>query len=148
VVLRRCIVFFPILLMLTACAKVTHKEDPIFDAVRAQIKALNQRDAAGAIAMMHPEAPGLDRTRQTTEQVTATFDLLYMLQELTLESADEDEAKVRFTQITQKVSGPDDPQKGLVFRNNKVVGIHTLRKYQGAWKIYYTQVLKIDYLEK
>lgn len=146
--LRRWIVFFPILLMLAACAKVTHKEDPIFDAVRAQVKALNRRDAAGAIAMMHPEAPGLDRTRQTTEQVTAAFDLLYMLQELTLESADEDEAKVRFTQITQKVSGPDDPKKGLVFRNNKVVGIHTLRKYQGAWKIYYTQVLKIDYLEK
>jgi len=144
----RWLVFFPILLLLAGCAKVTHKEDPIFDAVRAQVKALNRRDAAGAIAMMHPEAPGLDRTRETTEKVTSTFDLLYMIQDLTLESADDNEAKVRFTQITQKVSGPREPEKvDLVFHNNKVVGIHTLRKYQGAWRIYYTQVLKIDYLD-
>jgi hypothetical protein len=115
--------------------------EPIFSAVRAQIKALNRRDATAALAIMHPAAPGLDRTRQTTEQVTATYDLLYMLQNLTLDSADANEAQVRFTQITRKVSGPE-------FRNNRVTGIHTLRKYQGAWKIYYTQVLTIDYLDK
>ncbi len=114
---------------------------PIFDAIRAQVKALNRRDADGAIAMMHPEAPGLDRTRQTTREVTAAADLLYLIQDLTLESVDEREAKVRFTLITQKVSGPE-------FRNNRVAGIHTLRKYQGAWKVYYTQVLHIEYLDE
>ena len=134
------VLFLTLLLLGPGCTKTTHKEDPILDAVRAQVKALNKRDAAGAIAMMHPDAPGLDKTRVTTEQVTANFDLIYMIENLTVESATEDEAKVKFTQVTQRVSGPD-------FKNNRVVGIHTLRKSGGAWKIYYTQVLKIDYLD-
>lgn len=115
--------------------------EPVFAVVRAQVKALNKRDASAALACMHPEAPGLDRTRQTTLEVTATFDLIYMLQNLALDALSEDEARVRFTQLTRKVSGPE-------FRNNRVTGVHTLRKYQGAWRLYYTQVLNIEYLEK
>jgi hypothetical protein len=109
--------------------------------VEAQIKALNRRDAAAAFAVMHPEAPGLAGARQATEQVTATFDLVYIIQGLTVDSLDENEAKVRFTQLTQKTAGPE-------FRNNRITGVHTLRKYQGAWKIYSTQALKIEYLDQ
>jgi ketosteroid isomerase-like protein len=115
--------------------------DPIFAVVRTQTKALNRRDANAALAVMHPDAPGLAATRQTTEQFVQTYDLIYMLQNLALESVSETEAKVRFTQVTQRASGPE-------FRNNRVTGIHTLRKHGGAWKLYSTQVLSIDYLEK
>jgi hypothetical protein len=120
--------------------KTTATSGPVFATVQAQIKALNQRNAAAALALMHPEAPGLDQTRKTTEQVTATYDLIFMLQNMSLESVSENEATVRFTQITQKVSGP-------AFRNNRVAGLHTLRKHRGAWRLYYTQVLQIDYLD-
>jgi hypothetical protein len=132
-------------IILISCDKNSRKEaavaEPIFAAIRSQVKALNHREASTALACMHPQAPGLDETRKTTEEVTATYDLLYMIQSLALEAADEKEATVRFTQVTQKVSGPE-------FRNNRVTGIHTLRKYEGTWKIYYTQVLTIDYLDK
>ena len=141
---QKLVLLFSLFVLLCGCDKYSHKEDPattrIFAPIRAQVKALNKRDAAGALAEMHPEAPGLDRTRQTTEGVTATYDLLYMIQSLSLEAVNEDEARVRFQQLTEKVSGPE-------FRSNRVAGIHTLRKYQGAWKIYYTQVLKIEYLD-
>jgi len=143
--LRRVIALFTLLALFLGCDKVSRPSvgdsEPIFAAVRAQVKALNRRDAEAALAVMHPQAPGLDQTRQTTQQITATYDLLFMIQNLTLESATENEARVRFKQITQKVSGPE-------FRNNRVEGIHNLRKDQGAWKIYSTQVLTIDYLDK
>jgi hypothetical protein len=143
---RPSLVIAALIFILTlGCDKISQKPDKatalILAPVEAQIKALNHRDAQAALAVMHPDAPGLARAREATEQVTATYDLIYMIQSLTVESADENEAKVRFSQITQKAAGPE-------FRNNRLVGIHTLRKYQGAWKIYSTQALKIEYLDK
>jgi len=108
--------------------------------MQAEVKALNRRDAPGALAMMHPDAPDLARIRATTEQITAVADLLYILRDLQLESADENEAKVRFTMVTQKVSGPE-------FRNNRVEGIRTLKKHHGEWKNYSTQVSKVEFLD-
>lgn len=131
--------------LLIGCDKFSRKSDPVADSafavINAQIKALNKRDAAGAMAVMHPEAPGLAEIRESTSQITAVADLLYVVQNMTLESATDTEAKVRFTQLTQKISGPD-------FRNNRVIGIHTLRKYQGAWKLYSTEIVKIEFLDK
>lgn len=115
--------------------------EPVFAVLRAQTKALNRRDANAALAIMHPDAPGLAQTRETTEHFVETYDLIYMLQNLSLESVNENEAHVRFTQVTQRASGPP-------FRNNRVVGIHTLRKSGGAWKLYGTEVISIDYLDK
>ncbi len=134
-----------VLALLPGCGRDSIKaaaaSEPIFAVVRAQTKALNRRDANAALAVMHPEAPGLARTRETTEHFVETYDLIYMLQNLSLESVNENEAKVRFTQVTQRAAGPP-------FRNNRVTGIHTLRKFGEAWKLYGTQVISIDYLEK
>lgn len=130
---------------LIGCDKFSRKSDPVADAafavIHAQIKALNKRDAAGAMALMHPDAPGLATIRESTFQIASAADLLYVVQNLALESADETEAKIRFTQTTQKISGPE-------FRNNRVIGIHTLRKHQGAWKLYSTEVVKVEFLDK
>jgi hypothetical protein len=142
--LSRIVLLMPVALLL-GCGRSSPKtppvSEPIFAVVTAQMKALNRRDVNATLAVMHPDAPGLDRTRETTEQVIETYDLVYLLQNLSLESVNESEAKVRFTQVTQRASGP-------AFRNNRVVGIHTLRKHGGAWKLYSTEVLSIDYLEK
>lgn len=115
--------------------------EPIFAVVRAQMKALNRRDVNAALAIMHPDAPGLARTRETTEKLLEAYDLIFMLQNLSLESVNENEARVRFTQMTQRASGP-------AFRNNRVVGIHTLRKFDGAWKLYGTEVISTEYFDK
>jgi hypothetical protein len=142
--IRRFLFVIPLLLLALGCDRSSQKDDSpsaaVFAPVEAQIKALNRRDAAAALVVMHPEAPGLAGARQATEQVTANFDLVYIIQGLAVESLDENEAKVRFTQLTQKVAGPE-------FRNNRLTGIHTLRKDHGAWKIYSTQALKIEYLD-
>lgn len=113
----------------------------LFAPIHAQIKGLNRRDAAAATAAMHPEAPGFAKSRQLTEQLLANYDLIYMIQSLNIVSESEEEAKVRFVQMTEKAAGPE-------FRRNRVSGVHTLRKYRGAWKIYSTKMESIEYLDK
>jgi uncharacterized protein YceK len=143
--LLRTLVLVVSVILLAGCDKISRKsassEDPIFGVIHTQIKALNKRDAEGALAVMHPEAPGLAAIRESTFQITAAADLLYMIQSMSLESASDTEARVRYTQVTQKVSGPE-------FRNNRVTGIHTLRKYQGKWRLYSTEVTKVEFLDK
>ena len=144
-ILFRSLLLVASVILLMGCDKISRKSDataaPIFAVINTQIKALNKRDAEGALAVMHPDAPGLAAIRESTLQITAAADLLYVIQNITLESATDTEAKVRYTQVTQKVSGPE-------FRNNRIVGIHTLRKYQGAWRLYSTQVIKVEFLDK
>jgi hypothetical protein len=53
---------------------------------------------------------------------------------------DDREAKVRFSQVTRKISGPE-------FRDNRVSGVHVLRKLNGEWKLFDTERIKVDYLE-
>jgi uncharacterized membrane protein len=48
---------------------------------------------------------------------------------------------VKYVQITKKVSGP-------AFRDNKVTGIHILKKSDGKWKIYNTEIKDVKYLDQ
>ena len=134
--------------LVSGCDKYSHKKDeasgPVM-AVQAQINALNMRDAAGAVALMHPQAAGREKALETTQKLFNAYDLLFMVQNVNLEFSDETEAKVRFTQVTHQVSKKTDDAD---FRNNRVVGIHTLRKDAGEWKIYSTQVEKIEYFDQ
>ena len=115
--------------------------DPILAVVRANADALNREDLSAAIALMHPDSPGLQQTKEMSEKLFQAYDLRYTVKDLAVESVTGDEAKVRFSQVTEKLSGP-------AFRNNRVDGIHILKKQNGEWKLYNTQVTKIEYLDK
>lgn len=132
------------LLLLAILPGGCDRSDPdreILAPIQAQIKALNRRDAAGAIAPMHPDAAGLAQARRMTEELTATYDLVYMIQSLTIVSKEKNEARVRFVQMTERVSGPE-------FRRNRVTGVHTLRKYQNSWRIFSTKMESVEYPQK
>lgn len=109
--------------------------------VRAQADALNRKDLAAAIAPIDPESPIFEPTKEMASKGFQTYDLRYTLKDLTLESMNGDEARVRFVQVTEKVSGP-------AFRDNRVAGVHALRKRNGEWKIFNTQITKVEYLDK
>lgn len=119
----------------------SRRMDQIMAAVRANIEAVNTRDLNAVIAVIHPDSPGLRDMRNTAEELFKKFELRSTLKEIAVESVAGDEAKVRFSQTTEKVSGPG-------FQNNRVDGVHTLRKHDGQWKLYSTEVTNIAYLEK
>jgi hypothetical protein len=109
--------------------------------VRDQLEALNREDLSAAMDGLHPSSPVFQRTKDLTEELFNIYDLRYSLKEITLESENTDIAKVKFTQLTEKVSGQE-------FNNNLLTGVHILKKYNGEWKIYDTQVTKIEFLDE
>jgi hypothetical protein len=125
--------------------KVTlYQNQPIIipvQVVRDQLEAMNHEDFNAAINAIHPSSPGFEKTKDLTEELFKVYDLRYSLKEITLESENTDTAKVKFSQLTEKVSGQE-------FRNNLLTGVHILKKYNGEWKIYDTQIIKIEFLDK
>jgi hypothetical protein len=51
----------------------------------------------------------------------------------------DDEAKVWFVQVNRTVSGPDNNDK-------QITGVHIMKKSYGKWKIYDTEVRRIQEL--
>lgn len=93
------------------------------------------------MATIDPESPDYAATKDMTEALFKKYDLHYALEKLEIQSVTGDEAKIHFIQITEKVAGP-------TFRNNRIDGIHILKKHSGVWKLYDTQLNKLEYLDK
>lgn len=131
-------------LALSSCnqspATTQFASDPLA-VVRAQADALNRKDLAAAIAPIDPESPIFEPSKKMASKQFQTYDLRYTLKDLTLESMNGDEARVRFIQVTEKIAGP-------AFRDNRVAGVHTLRKRNGEWRIFNTQITKVEYLDE
>jgi hypothetical protein len=103
------------------------------ETVRSQIKALNKEDLDGYMSYIHPGNPAYANTREQVADIFEKYDLRNTLEKIERESITADEAKVSFVQLTEKVSGP-------AFQNNRTTGLHTLRKDDGKWKIYSTEI--------
>jgi len=112
--------------------------DPI-SIVQENIKAMNEKDLDRAMATVDEQSPSYDQTKQVAKKLFEMFELKYELANVRVISQTEDEARVGCIQTTKKVSGPG-------FRDNRIDFIHTLRKVDGRWKIYYSNVQKLDYL--
>ncbi len=133
------------LVVLAGCSKAPapapSPSDQVLAVVRGQIDALNRKDLPAVMSALDPESPGFEQTKTMTAKVFQAYDLHYSFKDLAVESITGDEAHVRFSQVTEKVSGP-------AFRNNRVEGEHILKKRNGAWKISSTQASNVTYLDK
>ena len=109
-------------------------------AVKSQIQATNNEDLDGFMSYIHPDSPDFPDARARAAKVFADNDLRTTLESLEPDSVTEGEVKARFVQRTEKLSG-------LPFRNNRVSGIHILRRDGAMWKIYSTRTDKVDYLD-
>lgn len=112
----------------------------LFTLLQAQITAITLEDVPAAVSFIHPHSPLLAPTESMLQKVSAGYDLKFTLSDLALESLSDEEAQVRFTQLTEKTAGPQ-------FRSNRVLGIHTFKKFEGRWKIYETKILEVKYLD-
>ncbi len=115
------------------------EEEAIKDVVYKNTEARNNEDVAAYINTMDKDSRNYDRLEEMMNTIFQTYDLNYQVKDLKVTEIKDDEAKVKFVQITKKVKGP-------TFRDNRVEGVHTLRKTNGEWKIYDTQITKMDYL--
>jgi PBP1b-binding outer membrane lipoprotein LpoB len=114
-------------------------EQAIKDVIYKNIEAGNNEDVDTYISTMDKDYRNYDRLEEMMNTIFRTYDLKYQVKDIKVIELKDNEAKVQFVQITKKVEGPR-------FRDNRIEGIHTLHKTDGQWKIFDTQITKMDYL--
>jgi len=115
-------------------------EEAIKEVVEANLEATENEDIEGIKETMHEESPEYDdAAMEEMELLFEQFDLEYELEiiEVTQEN---DEATVEFEQETRA-------EENTEFEDNLLKGFHELRKQEGEWKIYQTQVMDVEPLE-
>ncbi|MFP6901284.1 MAG: hypothetical protein VCA36_10095 [Opitutales bacterium] len=88
----------------------------------------------------HSESPLVETSDLMARYIFARFKLKYTVTKLLALKADDEEAEVEVHQTTEKLDGP-------AFRNNRAVVIHTLKKENGKWKMWSSQVMLLQFLK-
>jgi hypothetical protein len=103
------------------------------------IQGLNTENLDLAMGVIDKNNSNYEQVKQLTQTLFNSFDLNYAINKLEIMEVSGNEAKVKVTQTTKKL-------KGLGFRDNVVVSVNTVKKYNGQWKIANTKAESINYL--
>jgi ketosteroid isomerase-like protein len=133
------LLFITFLLIIGCGSDKSKDEQAIKDVIYKNIEAGNNEDVAAYISTMDKDYRNYDRLEDMMNTIFSTYDLNYQVKDLQVIELKDNEAKVKFVQITKKIKGP-------TFRDNRIEGIHTMHKTDGEWKIYDTQITKMEYL--
>ena len=109
--------------------------------IKANAEYMNEEDLEGVMTTVHPKSPNYAATEAMAKQIFDRYDLNYKIENIKVLEENDKEAKVEFTQVTTKIKGKD-------FKNNKATGIHTLRKDGDSWKVYSTEMVNVEFLDK
>lgn len=113
-------------------AKPTPDKAVLFKVVEDNVHAVEKKDVEAVMATIHPKAPSFGSTREIVGEMFKVLDLKCSLSDLNVVTASPEEARVGFTQKTEKTGGTGE------FQNNIVKGVHILRPDEGKWKIFNT----------
>jgi hypothetical protein len=128
-------------LLFAGCEKITDADKTAaVEAVRANFEAMKARDLDAMTATVHPSSPNFEATKAFAQQQAERYTLLYDLKSAEFDSVKGGEIRVRFVQETRKVLGPDD------LKDNRVTGLHILRRDGAKWKLWGTMVEKTEEL--
>jgi uncharacterized protein YchJ len=131
-----------IALALSGCQKITEADQQAaLDCVRANLAALQKGDVAAVLATTHPKSQAYTWTPELVGAIIQKYKLAYELEEARIEKATTDGIHVHFVQVTRKVEGPDD------FLDNRVEGVHLIKRDGKAWKIWFTKFLQTRTLD-
>ena len=135
---QKLILFFLILFsgLLINCSE--RKYATVEDVVYSNAEYLNSEDLSGVMSTIDPESELYSTTEIYVEKLFERFDLKFIVEKIEIIEQTDESAKVRFTQLTMKLSGPE-------FRNNRIKGYHTLRKSNGSWLISNTEILETNF---
>lgn len=134
-----CVVIIMLNVFFHGCAPNTEQNKEIIAVIYENIAAIEAEDLDRYMATIHEQSPAYATTREMMEQITNAYDLKYELKEAKIIKRSAEEASVQFIQVTTRLSGPE-------FRDNKIKGVHILKKSEDKWKIFNTEVKDIEYL--
>ena len=127
------VVLIAVGLFLGGCGQVTEEDKKAaLDVVQENLAAMKAKNVERITATVHPNSPYFETSKAAAER----YELLYDLKSAEIESAKGDTIRVRFVQETRKLSGPAE------LTDNRVVGLHTLKRDGVQWKLWSTEVLE------
>lgn len=124
-------------------------EDQLKRIVDRHLTALQSEDVAAVMATIHPQSPLRSATETLLKRVKGKYDFRYTVTDQKVVSVSQEEARVAFTLVTEKVSGPQ-------FRPNRLRGFLVFRKWKNPqmrnpvpeWRIFDTEIAESVYLEE
>jgi hypothetical protein len=119
-------------------SKVASDAD-ILATINENLIAMQREDADATMATIDESSPAYASTKDMLGVIFNQYDLKYELSDLKVIEKNSREAKVSFTQVTRKVSGPE-------FQDNKITGVHTLHFKDGKWKIFGSTITSTEHL--
>jgi len=138
--MKYAFLLFISILVINGCGSdKSSEEQAVKDVIIKNTEAGNDEDVTAYINTMDKDNKNYEHLSDMMNTIFSTYDLNYQVKDMKVIELNNDEAKVQFVQITKKVKGP-------TFRDNRIEGVHILHKTDGEWKIYDTQIKKIDYL--
>jgi hypothetical protein len=134
--LKSLLLFLVLSVLITNCSSKKGYYTPE-SLIKANAEFMNKEDLEGVMSTIHPESPSYALTESMAKLIFDRYDLKYEVENIKILEENDNEAKVQFTQVTTKIKGPE-------FKNNRASGIHLLKMDGESWKIYSTEMTKID----
>lgn len=115
------------------------EDKDILKVIEKNLEAAEKEDFDAWIKTYHERARSCKARGSEMQECFRVYDMKYALEQAEVLDKTDDEAKVLFIQVNRTVSGPDNNDK-------KITGVHIMKKSYGKWKIYDTEVKKIQEL--
>ncbi len=101
------------------------------------LRALNQENLNNYLATLDSRSPKYSAAKVATLKLFQDYDLKYELQSVDVISLGRQDAVVRLTATVKKIKGGE-------FTDSQMVTLNTIKKTNGQWRIYDTQVESIS----
>ena len=124
----------------TACKSPSPEEQEVIAVVKENLQTFEKEDFEAHMKTIHEESAIYEQTKNTVKLIMNQYDLKFELEDVEVLELAADEAQVRYVQTTKKIDGPE-------FKNNRVKGVHTLKKFNGDWKLFSSAIENIEYLD-
>jgi hypothetical protein len=132
-------VFALISILVFACSNSEEYLTPE-SVIEANAKYMTEENFDKVMDTIDKDSPAYASSESMVKKLFDLYDLNYKIISMKVINESNDEAQVEFVQETTKIKGP-------AFKNNRVDGIHILRRDDNSWKIYSTKITNIQYLD-
>jgi len=109
-------------------------EKEILTVINENLEATRAEDKDRVLATIHEDSPQYSSTVQGLEFVFMNYDLEFFMEKAEVMEISEIDAKVYYILTTRSL-------KGRGFLNKRDEGIHHLKKQDGKWRIYQTEII-------
>ena len=113
----------------------------IEDLLMESLAVSEAENLEAGMAMIHPDSPNFEDIRLMAEISMAFYDLDFEYEEYEIIELSENQATLKIIQVTKSIDENTD------YRDNRVVAIQKLKKYNGTWKFFnLPEIIEIEYL--